>query len=502
MVFELEINIYGDEPIGKFVKESETQFEITREKLGVIMTEKEYQELAGGGVTMHSKLASAIFQIDGLKVNFSELNTKYDKVSGQYTALNSKVAEYKADVDGLSADLTAVNTKLEKNYSTTTVMNAAIKASVDGLSSTVSKTYATKNQLTNYSTTSQMNSAISQKVNEVSVSVGSRVTALESWKKEASVKITDSSIVSTVRASASYKSDLSGKVNNSELTSKIEQWYNNVTVTAAKINLNGLVTANGYFKILTNGAMEATAGKIAGWKIASTYIQSANGDMTLYSSGTNRLVTANNYFKILSTGAMEATAGKIGGWIIGTNNIQSLNNNIIMHSDGRIQIGNCYLGNESHAFTVRDGMHIYTGGSGFSDGTDQLKIFNLTHISSGGHLVLGQDGAQVCYSASSSKRYKDHVREFNTVDESCLYRLNPVWFLYKQGYLAQNDPMCGRPVPGLYAEEVAAVIPEAARYDEFNRPEDWNERMIIPYLIQAIKAQKREIENLKAVIVG
>ncbi len=48
MVFELEINIYGDEPIGKFVKESETQFEITREKLGVIMTEK-YQELAGGG---------------------------------------------------------------------------------------------------------------------------------------------------------------------------------------------------------------------------------------------------------------------------------------------------------------------------------------------------------------------------------------------------------------------------------------------------------------------
>ena len=75
--------------------------------------------------------------------------------------------------------------------------------------------------------------------------------------------------------------------------------------------------------------MEATAGKIAGWKIASTYIQSANGDMTLYSSGTNRLVTANSYFKILSTGAMEATAGKIGGWIIGTNNIQSLNNNII-----------------------------------------------------------------------------------------------------------------------------------------------------------------------------
>lgn len=179
MVFELEINIYGDEPIGKFVKESETQFEITREKLGVIMTEKEYQELAGGGVTMHSKLASAIFQIDGLKVNFSELNTKYDKVSGQYTALNSKVAEYKADVDGLSADLTAVNTKLEKNYSTTTVMNAAIKASVDGLSSTVSKTYATKNQLTNYSTTSQMNSAISQKVNEVYL-----IQAIKAQKRE------------------------------------------------------------------------------------------------------------------------------------------------------------------------------------------------------------------------------------------------------------------------------------------------------------------------------
>ena len=49
MVFELEINIYGDEPIGKFVKESETQFEITREKLGRYHDGKKYQELAGGG---------------------------------------------------------------------------------------------------------------------------------------------------------------------------------------------------------------------------------------------------------------------------------------------------------------------------------------------------------------------------------------------------------------------------------------------------------------------
>lgn len=215
MRFEKEVNIYGDEAVLKRFKAAETSIAVVQGNISAIISESELVELVNSKATMYSKLASAVMDIKSLTINFSDLTTKYNTVSGQYTALDSKVAQYKLSVDGLSADIAAVQQDLNKNYSTTTEMNAAIKANVSEISAEL---YAVKTNLSNnYSTTSAMNAAIKAKVDALSLSVSStyskktdltaatsRISTLETWRKEASLQITDSAIVSTVISSSSY----------------------------------------------------------------------------------------------------------------------------------------------------------------------------------------------------------------------------------------------------------------------------------------------------------
>lgn len=92
---------------------------------------------------MYSKLADVKLTVDGLEQTYTDITSKYDAVSGKYTDLDAKVAEYKSGVDGMSQNLSRVQTNLRDNYSTTATMNATIQAKIDGLSSTISQTYAT-----------------------------------------------------------------------------------------------------------------------------------------------------------------------------------------------------------------------------------------------------------------------------------------------------------------------------------------------------------------------
>ena len=308
MRFEREINIYGDEVILKRFTANETSIEVVQGKISALISESELIELIDSSVTMYSKLASAIMDIDSLTINFSDLTTKYNTVSGQYTALDSKVAEYKAGVDGLSANLTQVSQNLSKNYSTTTQMNAAIKASVDGLSSTVSKTYATttqlntaksdaissaksytdsakssalttakgyaddaeaaantntKNLLKSYSTTTQMNSAITQKANEISAKVSSVETTLKNnysttTKMNAAIKAAADGVSSEVSA-VNTKLE-----NNYSTTTKVSTM---ISQSARDLRVEIQNAENNAKKVATNFlSYDATSGLLIGNK--------------------------------------------------------------------------------------------------------------------------------------------------------------------------------------------------------------------------------------------
>lgn len=328
-----------------------------------------------------------------------------------------------------SAAVKAANANTEellKSYPTVTAMESAIKQNADSITASVSKTYATKEGLSDAST---------------------KISNLETWKSQAALTITDSAIVSTVTSSTSW----SKKADKASLISQINQSSESISISASKINLNGVVTANSYFCILTDGSIKSVKGTLGGWTISSDKIQSRFAGIDA----------------------------------------------LTIHSDGYLKFGTCKISSTGGALTVKNGLHLYTNvntdSSGFDDGTERFKIFGLGHVSSGGHLVFDSDGATVSYLSSSSRRYKNHIRDMTDNDIQNLYKLPTVFFVYKPGYLEKDSAV---PIPGLYAEDVEQYLPLAARYQN-GLIEDWNERAVIPYLIKAIQLQHEEIEALK-----
>lgn len=380
-------------------------------------------------------------------------SAKKDATTKADNALASAKKDATTKANTAEANAKADTAEKLKNYSTTTQMNSAINQKADSITSTVSSTYATKTAL---STTD------------------SKVTALETWKSEASLKITDSAIVSTVTKSTSW----SNKADKASIISQINQSAEKITIYASKISLNGVVTANSHFKILTDGSMQATSGKIGGWTIKSTSITSADGSLILdaknnkictgaSSSYTGTEITKNSVTTATVTCTkMDCTYGNFG--------------------DG----GNYFTINDS--FSGSGGATLCLIGKLLATNS-AVKLYSLSHVTSGGHVVFASDGATLAYLSSSSKRYKNHVRNLKEDDIAGLYEIPTVYFTYKPGYLEEDSDI---PIPGLYAEDVEQYLPFAARY-QGGKIEDWNERMIIPYLIKAIQECHREITELK-----
>lgn len=124
-------------------------------------------------------------------------------------------------------------------------------------------------------------------------------------------------------------------------------------------------------------------------------------------------------------------------------------------------------------------------------------MYNLSHVTSGGHIVFARDGQTLAYLASSSKKYKDHIRDLTDEEAEKLLNARVVWFKYKENYLNENDPMKGKEIPGFYAEEVEEISPVLIQYNDKNEAEDWNYRTMIPLMMQLIKKQSKEIDDLK-----
>ena len=385
------------------------------------------------------------------------------------------------------------NTKkvLKDGYYTKSDVESHITAAKDEISLGVSQVYETKKtvsekvaeaeknanaatdeKLTEYSTTEEMKSAIDMKADEINLgvsktyetktSVSEKITAANKTAQDAAnaaeknanaatdEKLTEYSTTTEMNAAIKVKADaiestVSKKVGSNEIVSKINQSAEKVSINASKINFNGMVTANSKFKILTDGAFEANYGKVAGWKVENDYIESK----------------------------------KTGG--ITTK----------LYSDGRIAFGTCELSTYGGAFTVKNGLHIYTSAntssSGFDDGTERLKIFGLSHVTSGGHLVFDTDGSTVSYLSSSSKRYKEHVKNMTTEEAKKILEIPVVWFKYKKGYLNENDWLNNKIIPGFYAEDVFEIFKVATQLNEDGEPEDWNYRMIIPAMLKLIQ---------------
>lgn len=253
------------------------------------------------------------------------------------------------------------------------------------------------------------------------------------------ITVAEGSITSEVTRAKNAESSLSSRITQTEteieskvsagnIASSINQTAQSVKINASKINFNGAVTANNYFKINTDGSFSCVRGKIGNFEIKSNYIYA----------------------------------------------------------------GSAYMSVQSHAFRINGGLQLYAGTSTFSDGSDRIQIFNLTHVTSGGYVAFASDGSTIAYRASSSRRYKDHVSNMSLEEAEKILNIPVVWFKYKDGYLDENDQMNNKSVPGMYAEDVFESFPEATYNNAEGQIENWNERMILPAMLKLLQELYRE----------
>lgn len=222
--------------------------------------------------------------------------------------------------------------------------------------------------------------------------------------------------------------------------------------------------------------------------------------------------------------AVLANLATIGGWKIQSDGLTSSNETMKLMSDGRIVnlngsssqflLYNPTDGLSSHKLLIAYSCELCSmGGTLYINGSTTIndalkvnytatfmkppKIFNLTHVTKGGHLVFASDGATLAYLSESSKRYKNHVAEMKIEEAEKILEIPVVWFEYKDGYLAEDDLRNGKPVPGFYAEDVYEHFPDAADLNADGTVEDWNYRTLIPPMLKLLQEQKKEIDDLK-----
>lgn len=135
-------------------------------------------------------------------------------------------------------------------------------------------------------------------VEKTTTSVGDRVTDIETWKKDADLKISDSAIVLTVTKSSTYQNDLNDKVSHNNIISSINQTAEEILIEASKINLKGYVTLT---SLNTPGQTVIDGGNLKAGTVVSDKI--AIGDF-------------NNYVVIPTNATFTGTSGMTEGYEI------------------------------------------------------------------------------------------------------------------------------------------------------------------------------------------
>ena len=240
----------------------------------------------------------------------------------------NKVSDWSPALEDIEEDIAEVDGKFV-NYSTTVQMNAAITAARDSITSTVSRTYATKTEVS---------------------SVSGKVTSLESWKQEASQKITKDGILSTVGnyyATSKYVETVeNGVKENEKYIASVETLANQAsnkflwlvksgtsatnfeltdrtaTLIANAINLKGLVTFSGLnsdtqSKINTAQSTANTAKSTADAVTSTVNANKANWDKGYNWTNSNggTMINLLTMVKAWTGGAVSATTTINGGFI-------------------------------------------------------------------------------------------------------------------------------------------------------------------------------------------
>lgn len=282
----------------------------------------------------------------------------------------------------------------------------------------------------------------------------------------------------------------------------------NVTIRAKTFSLSGQTIdniASGYANSALNSANAYTDSKVANIKPNMTQQEIFN---ILTQNGQTQGIYL--YGGKIYINASYIDTGRLAGWTVGASklscqvgyysvDLDAGNGRVRTENDTVIYggLGYAQMSGYTVSADVMETMNFTANSKGTAAFYGSTKVYNLKHVSYGGHIVFDSDGATLAYLASSSRRYKDHIRRVEMSDVQKLYELPVVYFKYRDGYLKENDRLVGKPIPGFYAENVRMLYPDGVRYDNDGYAEDWNERTMIPAMLKLIQEQHKQIDALR-----
>lgn len=117
-------------------------------------------------------------------------------------------------------------------------------------------------------------------------------------------------------------------------------------------------------------------------------------------------------------------------------------------------------------------------------------------VTTGYNCYIDMHTFQLSRFSSSSERYKILGAELSREFVDNLYNIKPIMARYKDGYLDEHDERVGIDFPMFNADDVDKYFPLAVDHIG-GKPENWNERIMIPAMFAMLKSQKSEIDNLK-----
>lgn len=356
-----------------------------------------------------------------------------------------------------------VENQIEEIHEDVGGLKVTLEKTDEGLLAEVTRAQGAENTLSGRISLSadEINAEIARAMGAES-SLSSRITLTESSiEQEVSRAI---GAENTISASLSLKID---KTDNGQIISMI-----NGAADRINFNANNLFTVNSpNFTVDSSGKVSMTNSDVSGKLTASSgkigpFTIGAYGDYgdALYNTSGTMLwenTVATNYLEVIGIGPYK--------------------------NRSKLQItGTVDVGDSGSVFQVYSSIKAPGIKNRTSTKTANIRL---------------QDGSEawLAYITSSSERYKHFISDITQEEllPERLYNLPTRQYIYNDNYLDCTDQRYEQFVCGLIAEEVSIHYPVAAEFDEWGRPENWNERYLIPPMLALIQSQHKEIETMK-----
>lgn len=259
---------------------------------------------------------------------------------------------------------------------------------------------------------------------------------------------------------------------------------------AYKSKLDGIATgankteiANNLTTTTTGKALDAYQGKLLNDKV-STAQSTANTAQNTANTAKSEAESAYNKAVDADSNANERLSRRGG----------TLEGSLVINGD-------CYVDGNTVCEQITNRGPLYNNNGSIK--SDDIR--NNNTVSNNPNLYITESGWFRRTTNTSSQRYKKDIKELKDeeLNPEKLYDLEVKQFKYKKEYQPnEKDTRYNKNLVGFIAEDVAEIYPIAADFNEEGQVENWNERYLIPAMLDLIQKQNERIKTLEEKVLS